>query len=62
MKRWKEWLQDFRWQKLLIVWGVFLLIALVLFAERSGVTYSQVHFNELSGKRADHAQKGCTGG
>ena len=44
MKRWKEWLQDFRWQKLLIVWGVFLLIALVLFAERSGVTYSQVHF------------------
>ncbi len=44
MKRLKEWLQDFRWQKLLIVWGVFLLIALVLFAERSGVTYSQVHF------------------
>lgn len=44
MKHLKEWLQNFRWQKLLIVWGVFLLIALVLFAERSGVTYSQTKF------------------
>ena len=29
MKRVQDWLLRFRWQKLLLVWGVFLLIAAV---------------------------------
>ena len=43
MKRVQDWLLRFRWQKLLLVWGVFLLIAAVLFAERSGVQYTGTH-------------------
>ena len=37
-------LQRFRWRKLLMIWAVFLLIAAVLFAERSGINYSSTHF------------------
>ena len=44
MKRVQDWLLRFRWQKLLLVWGVFLLIAAVLFAERSGVQYTHTRF------------------
>ena len=44
MKRVQDWLLRFRWQKLLLVWGVFLLIAAVLFAERSGVQYTHSRF------------------
>ena len=34
----------FRWKKLLLVWAVFLLLALALFAERSGVQYTANQF------------------
>ena len=44
MKRLREWFERFRWQKLVLVWAVFLLIGVVLFAERSGVQYSGTHF------------------
>ena len=37
-------LQRFRWRKLLLIWVVFLLIAAVLFAERSGINYSSTNF------------------
>ena len=44
MKKLTDWLRHFRWQKLLIVWLVFLLIATALFAERSGVQYTGTRF------------------
>lgn len=44
MKRLRTWFERFRWQKLVLVWAVFLLIGVVLFAERSGVQYSGTHF------------------
>ena len=44
MKELTDWLRHFRWQKLLIVWLVFLLIAAALFAERSGVQYTGTRF------------------
>ena len=43
MKKLSDWLRHFRWQKLLIIWLVFLLMAAVLFAERSGVRYADTH-------------------
>lgn len=44
MNKLTDWLRHFRWQKLLIVWLVFLLIAAALFAERSGVQYTGTQF------------------
>ena len=44
MKRLIEWGRTFRWKKMLLIWGVFLLLATALFAERSGVQYSSNHF------------------
>lgn len=44
MNRLQQWFRRFRWQKLLAVWAVFLLIAAALFAERSGVQYTGTHF------------------
>ena len=44
MKKLVNWLHHFRWQKLLVIWLVFLLIAAVLFAERSGVQYTGTQF------------------
>lgn len=44
MKKLYDWLRGFRWQKLLLIWLVFLLIAAVLFAERSGVQYTDTRF------------------
>lgn len=37
MRRLRSWFLRFRWQKLLVVWLVFGLMAAALFAERSGV-------------------------
>ena len=36
--------ENFRWRKLLLIWLVFLLIAALLFAERSGIAYSAAAF------------------
>ena len=63
MKRFHEWLSGFRWQKLLLVWIVFLLIATVLFAERSGVQYSGTRFklNYLPKQEAVRAEDALFG-
>lgn len=37
-------LRAFRWQKLLIIWAVFVAIAAILFAERSGIKYEATKF------------------
>ena len=37
-------LRAFRWQKLLIIWAVFVAIAAILFAERSGIQYEATKF------------------
>ena len=37
-------LRAFRWQKLLIIWAVFVAMAAILFAERSGVQYEATKF------------------
>ena len=37
-------LKRFRWHKLLLIWLAFLLIACVIFAERSGIGYASTHF------------------
>lgn len=37
-------LRTFRWQKLLIIWAVFVAMAAVLFAERSGIQYKAAKF------------------
>ena len=34
----------FRWQKLLTIWGVFVAMAAILFAERSGIQYAATQF------------------
>ena len=34
------WLKRFRWSRLLLIWGAFIAIALVLFAERAGIRYA----------------------
>ena len=39
-----NWLRDFRWRKLLLIWVVFLLIGGLLFAERGGISYSSTTF------------------
>lgn len=39
----RSWFLRFRWQKLLVVWLVFGLMAAALFAERSGVQYTGTH-------------------
>ena len=43
MRRLRSWFLRFRWQKLLVVWLVFGLMAAALFAERSGVQYTGTH-------------------
>ena len=43
LKRLLDKFQNFRWRSLLVIWAVFLAIAMVLFAERSGVRYSTTH-------------------
>lgn len=45
MQQGSERFRAFRWKNLLLVLGVFLLLALTLFAERSGVQYSGTHFH-----------------
>ena len=37
-------LRAFRWQKLLIIWAVFVAMAAILFAERSGIQYDATKF------------------
>lgn len=37
-------LRTFRWQKLLIIWAVFVAMAAILFAERSGIQYKAAKF------------------
>ena len=37
-------LRVFRWQKLLTIWGVFVAMAAILFAERSGIQYAATQF------------------
>ena len=37
-------LRAFRWQKLLIIWAVFVAMAAILFAERSGIQYEATKF------------------
>ena len=37
-------LRAFRWQKLLIIWAVFVAMAAILFAERSGIQYKAAKF------------------
>lgn len=37
-------LRAFRWQKLLIIWAVFVAMAAILFAERSGIQYEAAKF------------------
>ena len=39
-----SWLDAFRWQKLLLIWAVFLAMAAILFAERSGIRYASTQF------------------
>ena len=43
MRRLRSWFLRFRWQKLLVIWLVFGLMAAALFAERSGVQYTGTH-------------------
>ena len=45
MQQGSEGSRAFRWKNLLLVLGVFFLLALALFAERSGVQYSGTHFH-----------------
>ena len=51
-------LRAFRWQKLLIIWAVFVAMAAILFAERSGVQYEATKFkiNYLPRTEAKSAQ------
>ena len=44
MKQFLEWGRRFRGKKLLLVWVAFLILALALFAERSGVQYTGAFF------------------
>ena len=44
MKQFLEWGRRFRGKKLLLVWTAFLILALALFAERSGVQYTSAFF------------------
>ena len=37
-------LRVFRWQKLLTIWGVFVAMAAILFAERSGIQYAATQY------------------
>ena len=37
-------LRVFRWQKLLTIWGVFVAMAAILFAEQSGIQYAATQF------------------
>lgn len=37
-------LRAFRWQKLLIIWAVFVAMDAILFAERSGIQYEAAKF------------------
>ena len=39
-----SWLDAFRWRKLLLIWAVFLAMAAILFAERSGIRYASTQF------------------
>ena len=39
-----SWLDAFRWRKLLLIWAVFLAMAAILFAERSGIQYEATKF------------------
>lgn len=45
VKAWWGKARTFHWKNLLLVWGVFLLLAAALFAERSGVQYTGTHFH-----------------
>ena len=51
-------LRAFRWQKLLIIWAVFVAMAAILFAERSGIQYEATKFqiNYLPRTEAKPAQ------
>ena len=51
-------LRVFRWQKLLTIWGVFVAMAAILFAERSGIQYAATQFKigYLSRQEAKPAQ------
>ena len=51
-------LRAFRWQKLLIIWAVFVAMAAILFAERSGIRYDATKFkiNYLPRTEAKPAQ------
>ena len=52
-------LRTFRWQKLLIIWAVFVAMAAILFAERSGIQYKAAKFklNYLPRTEAKPAQR-----
>ena len=56
-------LRAFRWQKLLIIWAVFVAMAAILFAERSGIQYEATKFkiNYLPRTEAKSAQSAMFG-
>ncbi len=56
-------LRAFRWQKLLIIWAVFVAMAAILFAERSGIQYKAAKFklDYLSRTEVEPAQTAMFG-
>lgn len=56
-------LRTFRWQKLLIIWAVFVAMAAILFAERSGIQYKAAKFklNYLPRTEVEPAQTAMFG-
>lgn len=56
-------LRAFRWQKLLIIWAVFVAMAAILFAERSGIQYEAAKFklNYLPRTEVEPAQTAMFG-
>lgn len=63
LSRLHAWWSGYRWQSLVTIWAVFLLMAAVLFAERSGVRYTVPKFklNYLDSSEAIPAETAMFG-